>query len=307
MTKALWELKYRPKDITEYVFQNERQKEVITKFIEDKNIPHLLLSGHRGTGKTSLAMVLKKELEIDDSDFLVVNGSRENDVDTMRNKIHGFISTFAMSRFKVVFIDEADRMSKAAQDAAKSMLEEFADNARFILTSNHPNKIINELRSRCLEVPFKKMDKYDNLERLAFILKNEKVKSDVATLEQYVNLAYPDLRKTIQLAQANSINGKLMPPSEIDPTTEVNLKIVELMESNKYSSIRDVLAAGMADDDWEQLYRFLYETLDGIGKFENSDKWKAGIIIIADHLYKHSIVADPEINAMAMFIRLGEV
>lgn len=307
MSKALWELKYRPKDISEYVFQSDRQKEVISKFIEDKSIPHLLLSGHRGTGKTTLAMVLKKELEIDDSDFLVINASRENDVDTMRNKIHGFISTFAMSRFKIVFLDEADRMSKAAQDAAKSMLEEYADNARFILTSNHPNKIIPELRSRCHEVAFKKMDKYDNLERLAYILKNEKIKADLPTVEKYVDLAYPDLRKTIQLAQANCLNGKLMPPTEIDPSTEVNLRIVELMETDKYSAIRDVLASGMADDDWEQMYRFLYETLDGIGKFEDSKKWKAGIIIIADHLYKHSIVADPEINAMAMFIRLGEV
>jgi len=307
MAKELWETKYRPKDISEYVFQNPKHEEVITKYIEEQSMSHLLLSGHRGTGKSSLAWVLKHELNIDDSDWLKVNASDENNVDTMRNKIKGFISTFAMGSFKVILLEEADGLTPPAQKILREMMIEYADNARFILCCNYPNKIIPELKSRLFEIPFKKMDKDDILEKIAIILKKEKVKVDLATLEAYIDISYPDMRKAIQLVQNNSIKGVLMPPPEVASTDETNFKIVGLMEADKYAAIRDVLAAGMDDDDWDQMYRFLYETLDGIGKFEDSKKWKAGIIIIADHLYRHSHVADPEINAMAMFLRLGDI
>lgn len=307
MSKELWELKHRPATISEYVFQDPKQKQIIEKFIEEQSIPHLLLSGHRGTGKTSLAMILKNELGIDDSDFLEIKGPRENDIDTMRNKILGFISTFAMSQFKIVFIDEADRMSIAAQDAAKSMLEEYADNARFILTSNKAHKITPELKSRCFEMIFKKSDRDDYLERLAIILRKEKVKADLPTIEKYVEMAYPDLRKAIQLAQANIVDHKLVAPNEITSSDELILKVITLMEKNEYLAIRDVLSSSMTDDDIEETYQFLYETLEGIGKFSDVKKWKAGIVIIADHLYKHDKVAHADINAMHMFIRLGDV
>ena len=307
MAKELWEIKYRPKNMSEYVFQNPKHKDTITKFITEKTIPHLLLNGHRGTGKTSLAAVLKNELEIDDSDWMFIPASDENNVDTVRNKIKGFISTYAMGDFKVVYLDEADYLSKSAQGMLRTMMEEYADNARFILSCNYGNKIIPELKSRLFEISFSKMEKDDIFERLGVILKKEKVKTDYETLEQYVEASYPDLRKAIQLIQNNVVDGVLTPISEMNPVLEVNMAIAELMEANKYSGIREVIAAGMGDEDWEQMYRFLYETLDGIGKFSDSNKWKAGIIIIADHLYRHALVADPEINATAMFLRLGDV
>lgn len=307
MAKEIWEIKYRPKSVSDYVFQNGKHREIVEKYIEEKHIPHLLLNGHRGTGKTSLAIVLKNELEIDDSDFMVINASDENNVDTMRNKIKGFISTYSMSRFKLVLLDEADYLTQGAQAILRNMMEEYADNARFILSCNKGHKIIPELKSRCFEIIFKKMDKDDILERLAVILKKEKVKADLETLESYVMAAYPDLRKAIQLTQSNVKDNTLQPLNEVDPSTEIHLKVVALMEENKYSAIRDTISSSMGDDDWESMYRFLYEFLHEIGKFEDQNKWKAGIIIIADHLYRHSLVADPEINAMAMFLRLGDV
>lgn len=307
MAKELWEIKYRPKCVEDYLFQDEKHRELVNKFINEKNIPHLLLNGHRGTGKTSLAVVLKNELEIDDSDFMVINASDENNVDTMRNKIKGFISTYSMSEFKLVLLDEADYLSQSAQALLRNMMEEYADNARFILSCNRGNKIIPELKSRCFEILFKRMDKTDMLERLAIILKAEKVKANLRTLTRYVDMAYPDMRKAIQLIQNNSLGGVLQEPSEIDPSIEVNLKVVELMEANKYSSIREAISGSMSDDDWEQLYTFLYTYLHEIGKFSDEKKWKAGIIILAEHLYKHSLVADPEINAVAMFLRLGDI
>ena len=307
MAKELWEIKYRPKSVEDYLFQDDKHRELVNKFISERTIPHLLLNGHRGTGKTSLAVVLKNELEIDDSDFMVINASDENNVDTMRNKIKGFISTYSMSEFKLVLLDEADYLSQSAQALLRNMMEEYANNARFILSCNRGNKIIPELKSRCFEILFKRMDKTDMMERLAIILKTEKVKVNLRTLTTYVDLAYPDMRKAIQLIQNNSVDGMLQEPSEIDPSTEVNLKVVELMEANKYSSIREAISGNMSDDDWEQLYTFLYTYLHEIGKFSDEKKWKAGIIILAEHLYKHSLVADPEINAVAMFLCLGDI
>lgn len=307
MTVELWEIKYRPKQISEYIFQDDKHKEVVSKFIEDQSIPHLLLDGHRGTGKTSLAFVLKNELNIDDSDFLVINASDENNVDVMRNKIKNFISTYSMSAFKIVLLDEADYLSHNAQAILRNMMEEYSDNARFILSCNRGNKIIPELKSRCFEMLFKKMDKTDMLERLAIILSKEKVKTKLEVLKEYVDLAYPDMRKAVQMLQHNVSDMTLMSPSEIDETTEINLSIVELLEKEKYLQIRELLSGKFSDDDWEPMYKFLYEYLHEIGKFKDSKKWKAGIVIIADHLYKHALVADPEINAMAMFIRLGEI
>lgn len=307
MAKQLWEIKYRPTKITDYLFQDAKHKELVEKFISEGIIPHLLLNGHRGTGKTSLAIVLKNELAIDDSDFLIINASDENNVDTMRNKIKGFISTYAMSPFKLVLLDEADYLSQAAQAILRNMMEEFSDNARFILSCNRGNKIIPEIKSRCFELLFKRIDKTDMLERMAIILKSEKVKANIETLTYYADLAYPDMRKAVQLIQNNSVNGELLQLTELDSTTEINLRIVGLMEKNKFSAIRDVISGNMSDDDWEQLYTFIYTYLHEIGKFTDEKKWKNGIIILAEHLYKHSIVADPEINAVAMFLRLGDV
>jgi DNA polymerase III delta prime subunit len=307
MAKELWEIKYRPKTIHEYLFQNEKQKQVLLKFIEEQSIPHLLFNGHRGTGKTTLAYIIKNELDIQDADFMFINASDENDVNTMRNKIKGFISTFSMSQFKLIVLDEADYLTHNAQAILRSMMEEYSDNARFILCCNRGAKIIPELKSRCLEFKYSKMEKQDMLERLAIILKAEKIKTKLDILEEYVDLAYPDMRKAIQLIQNNSVDGQLVKPAGVDPSTEVHIRIVELMEKEKYASIRDVISTGMGDDDWEELYIFLYNYLHEIGKFTDEKKWKAGIIILAEHLYKHALVADPEINGMAMFLRLGEI
>lgn len=307
MAKELWEIKYRPQKVEDYIFQNSKHAEVVQKFIDEKYIPHLLLNGHRGTGKTSLAIVLKNELGIDDMDFMTINASDENNVDTMRNKIKNFISTYSISPFKLVLLDEADYLSVQAQALLRNMMEEYADNARFILSCNRGNKIIPELKSRCFEIPFTKMDKNDMMERLAVILATEKIKATLPLLSQYVELAYPDMRKAVQLLQNNCLDGKLQEPSEVDDNLEASLRIVALMESGDYLAIRELLATDVTDDDWERLYTFIYTYLHEIGKFEDSKKWKAGIVVIADHLYKHSMVADPEINAMAMFIKLGDI
>jgi len=307
----MWEIKHRPSTIDDYIFQNESEREAIESYITNKSFPHLLLAGHHGTGKTSLAYLLKNELEISDSDFLVINASDENSVDTVRTKIKNFISSYALSPFKIVFLDEADLLTQSAQGALRNMMEDYADNARFILTCNKPAKIMNALKSRCRFVEFKSLDRDNFTARLVKILQEEQVVFKLKILNQYIDAFFPDCRKTIQMLQHGSVEGKLRPLDELSDDskqTEMYVKIADLMAANQYMQLRDYISANVNDDEWESLYRFLYESLNEIGKFSKDDKkWLAGTVIIADHLYKHAIVADPEINAFAMFIRLGEI
>ncbi len=310
MTKEIWDRKYLPSKASEYIFQNSSHQELISKFINEKTFPHLLLSGHRGTGKTSLAYLLKSELHIEDIDFLKINASDENNVDTVRSKIKDFISSMAMSGdFKIVFLDEADYLSAAAQAILRNMMEEYSDNAKFILTCNKPQKIIPELKSRCLEIKYDALDKDEMTIRFGVILKNEKVKiSDLDLLDEYVNSCYPDFRKLLITAQHGVKDGVLQPfHNMLSDTSEYMVKVIGYIESDDWVSARTFLAENVPDDKWEECYRFLYDYLHEIGKFTTQKNWKAGIVIISDHLYRHAFVADPEMNFAACLIRLSEV
>lgn len=279
--------------------------------IEEKNIPHLLLHGHRGTGKTSLAYLIKAELEIDDIDFLKINASDENNVDVVRSKIKNFISSMAMSsEYKLVFLDEADYLSGNAQGILRSMMEEYVDNARFILTCNKPHKIIPELKSRCTEIQYSTLDRDAMTLRFAQILKKEKIKiDDLDIIDEYVSHCYPDFRKLLVVAQGSVKNGKLQPFKDnvTTDTTEHMVMIVDFLEKDNWEQARTYLSENISDDKWEECYQFLYTYLHEIGKFKNITKWKAGVVVIADHLYKNAFVADSEINFAACLIRLSEI
>ena len=308
--KELWSLKYRPKSLDEYIFKDESHRQLIERWVKEKSIPHILLKGHRGTGKTSLALLLKDLLGIEDMDWLKFNASDERGVDTIRTKVKNFVSTFALGDFKIVFMDEADGLTPDAQKTLKSMMEEYADNARFIMTCNNPNKIIPELSdSRTQVIEYKSLDKDAMTERAAIILSKEKVKTSIENLEKYVDGCYPDFRKLVETLDKNSRNGVLLDYDEASQEiNEWELVLVQMIEGNSYTSIREAMSAVTSDDEWEQVYRFMYDNLHELGKFKGDfDKWSQGIIIIGDHLFRHSQVADPEINAAAMFLRLGNV
>lgn len=309
MAKQLWSIKYRPSTLDEYIFKDEEHRQLVEKWVAEKSIPHILLKGHRGTGKTSLALMLKNLLSIEDVDFLSLNASDDNNIETIRNRVKNFVSSYAFGEFKIVLLDEADGLTPAAQATLKSMMEEFSDNARFILTCNKPAKIIPELHSRCQVLEYKQLDKDQMLERAAIILKKEKVKTNLENLEAYVDACYPDFRKVIETLNQNVVDGVLKDFSEIDEEfTEWQIKLVDMIEGNSYGSLREALSAVTSDDEWDEVYRFLYDNLDSLGKFKGDfDRWSQGIVIIGDHLFRHSHVADPEINAAAMMIRLGAV
>jgi DNA polymerase III delta prime subunit len=192
--KELWVEKYRPKTVDGYVFRDDHQRNQINTWIKDKSIPHLLLSGAAGIGKTTLAKVLINELGIEEYDVLEINASRTNSVEDVRDKITNFVSMIPFGPFKVVLLDEADYLSPNAQAALRGVMEEYHSTARFILTCNYPNRIIPALHSRCQGFHVERTDQTEFTARVATILVEEAVDFDLDTLDMYVKVAYPDLR-----------------------------------------------------------------------------------------------------------------
>ncbi len=312
MVNVVWPIKYRPSSLENYIFQDGNAKIIIEKFIKEKDIPHLMLYGHRGTGKTTMAYILKNALEIEDRDFLVINASKDNSVDTIRSTVTSFISTHALGEFKIILFDEAEYITPNAQAILRNLMEneDYYKNCRFIFTFNNAAKIIPELKSRCQEFYFNKLDRDTVLEYSARILQKEKVKvTSIELLEKYIDLTYPDFRKLLNLLQQNVVDGKLQDPQDsiTDSSVEYKVQIVELFEAGKWQAIRDVVCKNVDGDEWVELYKFFYNYLNEIGKFKDLVKWKSGIIIIADYLYRNALVADQEINFIACMIRLSEV
>lgn len=303
----LWCEKYRPQTVDQYIFHDPQQKAAVMRMIEDRSVPHLLLAGVQGSGKTTLAQILIRAMELDETDVITINASDERGIDTFRNTIKNFAMSMAMGRFKIVHLEEADQLTPQAQAALKRFMEETSEYVRFILTCNHASKIIVPIKSRCQEFHFRAADSNDIAEYLIQILSSEHVKFDLDLLDKYLAYGYPDVRKIVNLLQQNSDKGMLQPPVLAGESGDYKFKLIELLELNKWVEARKLVCANVTSDEWEGVYRFLYENISRAPKFAQKDKWESAILIIAEHLYKHTIVADPEINAAAMFISLGQL
>ena len=304
--KELWVEKYRPKTLKEYVVRDDAQRQQIQSWINDKAIPHLLLSGAPGVGKTTLAKVLFNELEVSGYDILEINASRENSVDTVREKINNFVQIMPFGDYKYVLLDEADYMSPNGQAALRGVMETYHTSARFIITCNYPNRIIPALHSRCQGFHMEVIDKNEFTARVAEILIAEKMDPDLETLDTYVKATYPDLRKCINMIQQNCRDGKLMPPASGDSgQQDYRLQMVELFKAGKINEARKIVCSQARPEECEEIYRWLYDNLEIISKDE--DQQDKAVLIIKQGLVDHSFVADPEINLASVMIKLARL
>ena len=303
--KELWVEKYRPKTVDGYVFRDDHQRKQIATWIKDKSIPHLLLSGAAGIGKTTLAKVLINEIGIEDYDVLEINASRTNSVDDVRDKITNFVQMIPFGPFKVVLLDEADYLSPNAQAALRGVMEEYSQTSRFILTCNYPNRIIPALHSRCQGFHVERTDQTEFTARVATILVEENIEFDLDTLDMYVKVAYPDLRKCIQLVQQNSTEGSLESPNKGDAgEADWKFDMVALFNAGKITEARKMLCSKLRAEEMEEVYRWLYDNITIFGEEAKQDK---AILIIKEGLVDHTLVIDAEINLAAVLVKLARL
>lgn len=301
----LWVEKYRPKTLNDYVFQDDRQRNQITTWVKEKSIPHLLLSGHAGIGKTTLAKVLLNELNINPLDILEINASRTNSVDDVRDTIVKFSQMIPFGDFKVILLDEADYLSVNAQAALRGVMEEFHNFVRFILTCNYKHKIIHALHSRCQAFEMNDVDKTEYTARMATILVNENIEFTLETLDTFVKIAYPDLRKCINNAQQNCINGVLVEPDlNRSDSNDFKLQMVQLFKQGKIGDARKLLCGNIRPEDVDEIFTWLYSNVELFGDDLAQEK---AILIIKQGMVDHTLISDPEINLSATLIRLSHI
>lgn len=303
--RKLWVEAYRPNTVDGYVFRDQTQRSQVLSWIKEKSIPHLLLSGNAGIGKTTLAKILFNELDVNPLDILEINASRTNSVDDVRDKIVRFVQMIPFGDFKVVLLDEADYLSPNAQAALRGVMEEYHETARFIFTCNYPNKIIPAIHSRCQSFHIAKTDQVEFTARVAEILLSESVEFDIETLDTYVKVTYPDLRKCINMVQQNSQDGKLMSPETGDSgSADWKVQMVELFKAGKILEARQLLCGTVRAEEMEDIYRWLYDNIDLFGDVA---KQESAILIIKQGLVDHTLVVDPEINLAATLVKLGRL
>jgi replication factor C small subunit len=291
--------KYRPVSLENYI-GNEHLKTKVSKYISTGDIPHLLLHGKAGTGKTTLAKLLVSNI---DCDQMYINASDTNSVDTVRNQIKVFASSVGFKDLKVIILDECDYITPNAQAALRNLMETFSKHCRFILTCNYVERIIDPIQSRCQSFQIIPPSKTEVAKHLYNILIQENMISSPEDIKVLVDAGYPDIRRVINSAQRNVVKDKLKLDTSSIIQNDYKLKLIKILETqdkkNAFKEIRQLLADNKITD-FADLFRLLYDEVDGYGKGHVAEC----ILIIARYELSDSQVVDKEINAMAMIIEL---
>ncbi len=298
-SNSLWVEKYRPSSLDTYI-GNDHLKSKVSIYLESGDLPHLLLFGRAGTGKTTLAKLLIKNIECD---YLYINASDENNVDTVRTKVKNFASTIGFKDLKIIILDECDYITPNAQAALRNLMETFSKHCRFILTCNYVERIIDPIQSRCQLFQIIPPSKKEVAQKLHNILIDENVNSELEDIKILVDSGYPDIRRVINSAQRNVVNGKLKLDTSSIIQNDYKLKLLKILETqdkkNAFKEIRQLLADNKITD-YADLFRLLYDEVDGYGKGHVAEC----ILIIARYELSDSQVVDKEINVMAMIIEI---
>jgi len=300
MSNSLWVEKYRPDTLEGYV-GNDHILEKVKIYIENDDVPHLLLYGVAGTGKTTLAKIITNQI---DCDVMYINASDENSVDAVRDKIRGFASSMGFRKWKVVILDESDYLTPNAQAALRNLMETFSKSTRFILTCNYVEKVIDPIQSRCQTFAITPPSKKEVAKRLHQILTEESVSFNNEDLAVLVNSGYPDIRRVLNAAQRQVVKGEL----KIDTTSTVQANyadnVIKVLQKGgdikeQFTEIRQIINDSKLKD-FTPLYRSLYDEVDNYA----SGKVGQTILNIADGQYKDAMVVDKEINVMAMMLNI---
>ena len=296
---SLWVEKYRPTTLDTYI-GNEHLKSKVSVYLESGDLPHLLLYGKAGTGKTTLAKLLVNNIECD---YMYINASDENSVDTVRNKVRGFASTMGFKDYKIIILDECDYITPNAQAALRNLMETFSKHTRFILTCNFVERIIDPIQSRCQSFQVIPPSKKEVALHIHNILNEEGVASKMDDVAGLVNAGYPDIRRVINSCQRQCVDGMLVVDKQSLVESDYKMKLLEIIKTqNKKDAFKGVrkLLADSQVTDFAELYKLMYDEVDSYGTGHIAEC----ILIIAKYQLSDSQVVDKEINAMAMIIEL---
>ena len=296
---SLWVEKYRPSSMDTYI-GNEHLKSKVSIYLESGDLPHLLLFGRAGTGKTTLAKLLVNNI---DCDYLYINAPDENSVDVVRDKVKNFASTLGFQEMKIIILDECDYITPNAQAALRNLMETFSKHCRFILTCNYVERIIDPIQSRCQSFQIIPPDRKQVAQHLSNILDNENVKYELDNVVTIVNGGYPDIRRVINGAQRQVVNNELVIDKNTIIQNDYKLQVLEILEKqdkkNSFKNIRQLLADSKVTD-FSDLFRLLFDTVDDWGKGHIAEC----ILILSKYQQSDAIVVDKEINIMAMFTEI---
>lgn len=305
---TIWNEKYRPNNLTTFI-GNDQLKDIISQYLDKNDLINMLFYGPPGCGKTTLSKLIVNNL---DCDYLFLNASDERGIDTIRDKVQGFAGSVSFKPIKIVILDEADYLTIQAQASLRNVIETYSRFTRFILTCNYIERIIDPLQSRCQVLKITPPSKPSVAKHIANILDKENITYELADLGLIVNKYYPDVRKILNTCQINVVDGGQndfylkIDESILTSGNYKNLILKELKSSSKssFTKIRQILADSNLDD-FDEIYRFLYDSLD---EYSNNDVTKSLIVIeIENYMYHANFRIDKEIVVCTMIAKILQI